>query len=118
MAILDNVPEDPSPLVVTLDFNKYLDGAKLSSLARSYFASKGPKLGVSTMEDYFATLLLINLKQALETESVESVYNAQIKASEELAAAKVLEVDQIKVQAAEQLIQIKQDIEAVALVKK
>jgi hypothetical protein len=117
MSILANIPEDPNPLLVTIDFTQYVDGAKLSTLARNYFAVKGPELGVSTIEEYFATILLIKLKETLRAEAVQSVYNSQVKAAEELAASQAEAAQQIKITASEQLQAISQDIDAVALVK-
>jgi hypothetical protein len=116
MGLLDDVLVDENPLVVTLDFSDYVDGAKLSTLARNYFAVKGPALGVSTMEDYFAELLLLKLKEALKEDAAKNIYESQVKAVEESARLLAVETEQLRLEASKQIQSVIGEIEAVALV--
>lgn len=64
MAFLDNIPPDPNPLIITLDFSKYVDGEKFSTLMRQLFTQVGqPTYGVNTYEEYVAQLLLKSMKE-------------------------------------------------------
>jgi hypothetical protein len=96
MGILDNIPADPSPLSVVIDFNLYVDGAKLSTLARKYFTEKAAEMGAASMEEYFAKLLLIKLKETLIKETNDSLSAARVSgfaAVEELRATVLQQLD-------------------------
>lgn len=117
MALLDNVAKDADPIVAVLDFSQYVDGEKLSTLARQYFAAKGPGLGASTIEEYFAQLLLLNLKETLAKEAVEQITTSVADAEAE--AKSKLELAEAQKLASAELIQSKIiEIEQVELVKK
>ena len=118
MGLLDNVESDKDPIVATIDFNKYVDGDKLSTLARSYYQSIGVGLGAASIEEYFAIVLLSKLKETLAQEALAQVYQVDLKAAEELAAAKAIELDQKKIEAAEIIIQKQTEIFSLALEKK
>lgn len=82
MGLLDNIQPDADPLAVTLDFSQYEDGEKLSTLARDFFAERGADYGASTIEEYFASLLLARLKEAL-VEDQEKILKEKIEERQE-----------------------------------
>jgi len=87
MSIFDGIPDDPDPIVATIDFTEYVNGEKLSTLARSYFATHGPPLGAVDINDYFAKLILIKLKETIAEENKASAAAAQATAIAEFEAA-------------------------------
>ena len=113
MGLLDNVQTDPDPVSVVLSFTDYVDGEKLSTLARQYFASKGSDVGAETIEEYFAQLLLIKLKETLVIETRESADLAKKQVMEEMGAMSVQieEADSAAMTAIE-------EIQGIILVKK
>jgi len=86
MGLLDDITADPNPVEVTLSFNDYVDGEKLSTLARNYFATKAADVGATTIEEYFAELLLIKLKETLVEEAQEAKRLANETAQAEVEA--------------------------------
>jgi hypothetical protein len=118
MAILDDIPNDPSPIKATLDFSQYVDGEKLSTLARNYFSAKGPELGANTIEEYFAQLLLLKLKETLAEEAVQQIYASSVEAAELLAKEQAAEAEAQKIIAAQLIEEKIAEIELVELVKK
>ena len=117
MSIFDGIPDDPDPVVATIDFAEYVNGEKLSTLARSYFATHGPPLGAVDINDYFAKLLLIKLKETIAEENaatiaVEKANAQQAYATAQQAAINALEAVKTATDAATA------EVEAIELVKK
>ena len=113
MGLLDNVPADPEPVLVKLDFSEYENGDKLSTLARQYFAQKAAGLGANTMEEYFAQLLLIQLKGtlAIETRDDSEVTKKQVMEAMGAMSVQIEEADSAAMTAIE-------EIKSIELVKK
>ena len=71
MSIVDNVPVDPNPLVVTIDLSEYSDGGKLSTLFKQFFETRKVELGLAdgAYADYILINMVTRLKQTLLEES-------------------------------------------------
>ena len=75
MSLLDNVPEDTNPLVITLDFNLFQDGAKYSTLFRANFDRFKVQLGLSDDDfaGYVASQLLERLKYIMKEDARDAM---------------------------------------------
>jgi hypothetical protein len=77
MSILDSVLDDSELLKVEIDFSSYDNGAKYSTLARAYFERNKDLFKAADISDYFARLLLNQLKEALIKESSAELLEKQ-----------------------------------------
>jgi hypothetical protein len=59
MSLLDDLQDDPSPLVITINLDDYKKGAKFSTLVRQFFADSNS----ADINDYVADILLRQLKE-------------------------------------------------------
>ena len=85
MNLLDGVPEDSNPLSITIDFTEFENGAKFSTLFRTYFDRYKDTLGLSDGDysAYVGQQLLIRLKDVIKGEEralLEASFTASIAA--------------------------------------
>lgn len=73
----DNVLEDESPLVVTVDFRQFENGAKMSTIFRTYFNSDPVTI---TFEEFVFTLISEKIKA---TESKRVIEEAKALAEQQ-----------------------------------
>ena len=94
MALLDGVPDDPNPVSITISFDDYVDGAKLSTMFRAYFDQYKDELGVANHEEYVAYLLLRKLKDE-QTIEINNNQRANVKTEIDTAKAALEDVEEL-----------------------
>ena len=93
MSNLDLIPEDNNPLVIIIDFSKYVSGAKYSTLMRMFSAEYISQLDdVEDMEDYVARILLDKMKLEMKNRESNAASGLQQVKRKEIEDAMQLEI--------------------------
>ena len=97
MSFLDSVPDDPSPLIINLDFSGYENGPKFSTLFRAYHEKYKDIFNVPTPEEYVAYILKDRLVLQQKSDANTQVLEASIAAAREQVKSLYNELDKLEV---------------------